>query len=81
MANNIKNVICKTFKDDFYIGLLVEGQNIFYWTLYNSDWVNFRKIVLSRDGYSLRGQCFHQERNKLILLTFCKYLHHDKLGN
>lgn len=75
MTSTIKNIIYKTFKDDFYIGLSVEEENIFYWTLYNTDWVKFKKIVLSRDEHSLRGHCFHQERNKMILLSLCKYFY------
>lgn len=71
--HNIKDVIYKTFKDNFYIGITVEGDSIFYWSEYNADCVKFSKISLSRDGHTLRGHCFHQDRNKMILLTLCKY--------
>lgn len=74
--HNIKNVIYTSFKDNIYIGITVEEDSTFYWTVYNNnntECVKFSKIDLSRDGYALRGYCFHQELNKIILLTLCKY--------
>lgn len=75
LDHNIKDVIYRNFKDDFYIGIAVEGDNTFYWTVFNTGCVRFSKIDLSRNGCTLRGYCFHQELNKMTLLTLCKYFY------
>lgn len=72
--NDIKNIIYKDFDDKFYVGISVEGDDSFYWTVYNSECMKFTKIQLSRNGHSLKGTCFHQEKGKPVLLTICKYM-------
>lgn len=71
---SIKNIICQDFQGKFFVGISVEGQNTFYWCVYNTEYSSkFTKIELSRDAYSLRGISFHQEKDRVVLLTLCKF--------
>lgn len=73
VQSKIKSITYKSFEDTFYIGLMVEGENNFCWTTYNENGMKFTKIDISRDELNLRGHCFHQSKDKIVLLTICKY--------
>lgn len=71
--NDIKNVIYQDLGETFYVGLRVEGDNYFYCIIYDSKDVKFSKIDLSKIGQCLKGFCFHAEKDKMVLLTLCKF--------
>lgn len=72
ITSEIKNVIYENFDEKLYIGLVTNEDHCFYWTADTLQYAKFSKIELLRVGSTLKGYCFHKDKNKVVLLTLCK---------